>query len=145
MKRKAIVLFTGLMIANLLIPMISACTVGLTQGYWKNYPKHAWPDGFNPDDKVKDWFPATDGHPYGEDTLIEALSYHGGPGLNGSRRILLRAAVACLLSQYYFDQSAYDKQYPVDVVSWCWNAPRSNIINRAAELDGYNNLGPPST
>ena len=98
---------TGLGMLLLLMTVVSsvlpvfACSYGLTPGYWKNIRKHEWPAGYDDDDLFGDYFADDmDGA-----TLMDALKFHGGPGIEGAKRILARAAVACLLSQATFDPS----------------------------------------
>jgi hypothetical protein len=77
---------------------------GCTPGYWKNHPA-AWADTgqqtpFNPSQTVASvWPDVNDRFPgLGDDTLMQALSYKGGSGLEGMARNLLRHAVAALLN-----------------------------------------------
>jgi hypothetical protein len=117
-----------------------------------------------------DWWPENGWwephpHPYlherypdlANDTLLEALNYNGGPGIDGAARILLRAAVATLLNSAY--DAAQDPQ-------WDWGYEHFNVsyiidytnlalldgaktdlpwssIWWAEEWDGLNNLGCP--
>jgi hypothetical protein len=75
---------------------------GCTPGYWKNH-LDAWndteTDSYSPDDLVGDVFDIPvelDG--LADDTLLEALRYKGGPGLEGMARNLLRQSVAAILN-----------------------------------------------
>jgi len=144
---KRLTFLATLLALNILVPTVSACTVGLTPGYWKNTRKHiaAWDEaGFSPDDTLDVMFPSLDGTGWDDYTLIEALKFHGGNGIDGARRILLRAAVATVLSQHYFDSSDYDKEYAVNIIEWYFFAqPRAFLLDKAAQLDAFNNLGPP--
>ncbi len=81
----------------------------------------------------------------GSDTLFDALSYKGGPGVAGAAQILFRAAVAALLNA-----QSPDVDYPLStaqVISMV-NAAlvgcnRDTMLTLAGELDENNNLGCP--
>ena len=81
----------------------------------------------------------------GNDSLIEALDYPGGTGLQGARMILLRAGVAALLNaadpDINYDTSLYDE--PSEVMAAVQAAldsdDRATMIALAAILDGLNN------
>jgi hypothetical protein len=76
---------------------------GCTPGYWKNHLS-AWDDAgqqspYSPSQTVESvWDEASRFPNLADDTLLEALNYGGGPGLEGMARILLRQAVAALLN-----------------------------------------------
>lgn len=70
---------------------------GCTPGYWKNHPE-AWPTEYSPTDHVGDVWDVARFPSLADDTLLEALGYKGGPGLEDMARILLRQAVAALLN-----------------------------------------------
>jgi hypothetical protein len=119
---------------------------GCTPGYWKT-PIHFadWTD-YDPSDEVGDVFTlplCVD--ELASDTLLEALSYHGGNSTVEKAQILLRAAVAALLSA-----ASPDVNYPrtvdgvlvaVDEALASCNA--STMGTLATDLDRDNNLGCP--
>jgi hypothetical protein len=85
------------------VPPPPECPEGCTPGYWKNHPD-SW-IGYSPDHLVGDVFGLWDGFnlrpelyeiPYL--TLLEALDSKGGKGIEGAALIVLRQAVAGLLS-----------------------------------------------
>lgn len=100
-------------LSTVLVVKAIACEEGCTPGYWKNIRKHAaawaatrhfnWGIPYTPDmtlvqifDPYKEWPPGIAS--LKGDTLLEALNYHGGPGLEGAARIMFRHAVAGLLN-----------------------------------------------
>jgi ABC-type transport system substrate-binding protein len=117
-------------------PAFQACT----PGYWKQ-PQHfdSWV-GFNTTDTLGSVF--TNTSPYENTTLLDALSFQGGPGLDGAKRILLRTAVAALLNSTSIN-------YPLttaEVISAVDNAlasgDRNTILAVAAQGDAINNAFP---
>lgn len=76
---------------------------GCTPGYWKNHLS-AWSDTgqqapYSPSQTVGSvWAGASRFPSLADDTLLEALSYKGGSGLEGMARNLLRHSVAALLN-----------------------------------------------
>jgi hypothetical protein len=81
----------------------------------------------------------------GSKSLLEALSFKGGSTLTEKAQILLRAAVAALLSSSH--PSVDYPRSPADVILDVNNALESNnamwIQNLAFDLDLDNNLGCP--
>jgi hypothetical protein len=76
-------------------------------------------------------------------TLLQALSFQGGPTVQDAKNILLRAAAAAYLN-------SFDLDYPLttaEVVSMVNDAlasgDRATILALAATLDANNNLGCP--
>jgi len=70
---------------------------GLTPGFWKNHPA-CW-ECFSPDDQVGLVFLVPpELADLRDDTLMDALRYHGGRGIHGAARNLLRQATAALLN-----------------------------------------------
>jgi hypothetical protein len=82
---------------NAVVELTCTGLYGCTPGFWK-VPVHwgHWgPTGYLPTDLVgATFFPSN----FGASTLVEALDFGGGPGVNGAQMILLRAAVASLLN-----------------------------------------------
>ena len=118
------------------------CTVGnqgCTPGFWKNHTD-VWV-GYSPNDLVSAVF--SNAAPYDVDTLLQALSLKGGPGVDGAEQILLRAAVSALLN-------STSVNYPLttaEIIAMTDNAlatgDRATILSVASELDALNNLGCP--
>jgi hypothetical protein len=125
-------------------------TEGCTPGYWKNHLS-AWVE-FTPSMTLGEVYgaagfvwPAELFELY-DDTLLEALEYHGGPGLLGGARIMLRQAVARLLNAAHPDVYAPD-------VAWAINAVldilgravlnRDDILMVAGQFEYLNELGCP--
>lgn len=119
---------------------------GCTPGFWKNRGLSIgeWAlAGYNPSANVTTVFnnvrPAQAGA-----SLHQALSFGGGPGLDGGQKILLRAAVAALLNAAHPDVS-----YPVSAasvisqVNTALGGTRAAMLSLAETLDGYNNAGCP--
>lgn len=65
---------------------------GCTPGYWKNHTQ-SWEE-YAPGQRVSSVFTSY----AGTETLLQALQGGGGSGLDGARKILLRAAVAAVLN-----------------------------------------------
>jgi hypothetical protein len=117
-------------------PAFQACT----PGYWKQ-PQHfgSWV-GYTQTDTLGSVFSNTGS--YSGVTLLAALSFPGGPGLDGARQILLRTAVAALLNSTSIN-------YPLttaEVISAANNALGSNdratMLAVAAQGDAINNAFP---
>lgn len=152
-KKVTILAILVVLVLSLIVAVlpVSACTAGCTPGFWKNLKKHSdfWTD-HSPEDTVGSVFGNAALYGLGDDPLVEALQYGGGPGPEGAAKILLRAAVAALLN------SAYDEQQGF---AWGWAWWYSNLTNQvnsalasgdrgwmlglAEELDHWNNQGCP--
>jgi len=120
---------------------------GLTPGFWKNH-LGAWVD-FEDDDELDDPFnfPAELAD-FREITLLEALRFHGGKGVEGAARILLRAAVAGLLNYESLSTGNPEFEYPMtyyEIVSQVNSAlasgDRDTMLDLKDIIDDYNNLG----
>ncbi|MHC4289504.1 MAG: hypothetical protein ACYTCN_08530 [Planctomycetota bacterium] len=84
---------------------------GCTPGFWKNHPD-CWCESYDPEDPVADVFTALQDPNYIDlggqgskdkwdvdtDTLMDAINYGGGRGLEGAARNLLRHSVAAILN-----------------------------------------------
>lgn len=119
---------------------------GCTPGYWKaNVKKGAseWAlAGYSPAQSVGSVFAAGS---FNSATLLEALQFGGGSGVDGATQILLRAAVAAVLNA-----ASPGVGYPLavasivgDVNAAIASADRSTILALASSLDATNNLGCP--
>jgi hypothetical protein len=67
---------------------------GCTPGFWKNHPEE-WPI---PNRTLEEVYNVPDAFGLDNRTLLQALSFQGGPGLAGMARNLLRHSVAGLLN-----------------------------------------------
>jgi hypothetical protein len=76
--------------------LITVETCGCTPGFWKNHAADWGPTGYSPNQTVGSVF--TGASPYAGSTLMQALRFLGGRGVDGAKQILLRAAVAALLN-----------------------------------------------
>jgi hypothetical protein len=78
-----------------------------------------------------------------DDVLMEALRYHGGDGIDGAARILIRSGVAALLNA-----CSYDVAFPMSVASVIdavnnalATLDREEMLALYEMFDTYNNLG----
>jgi hypothetical protein len=99
--------------------------------------------GFTPGQTLESVFNVPDALGLDATTLLQALEFGGGSGVDGASRILLRAAVAALLNS-----TSPDVDYPLttaQVISQTNAAlatgDRDQILALASRLDGFNNLG----
>lgn len=118
---------------------------GCTPGYWKNH-LGAWaPTGYAPGQALSSVFSAAGLGSLGSKTLLQALGFGGGPTVTAKKKILLRAAVASLLSAAHPDVSFGAS--PATVISAVNAALESNsaatILGLADDLDRRNNAGCP--
>jgi hypothetical protein len=115
---------------------------GCTPGFWKQ-DQHfdSWPDELSTDTTLLDaGFIGT-----GNDdaTLLEALSFKGGPTVQDAKNILMRAAVAALLNSFAVDYPLSPDEV-VDMVNEALASnDRDTILALAGVLDANNNLGCP--
>jgi len=119
---------------------------GCTPGYWKNHPV-AWEDtGFSPAQTVESVFSEAAAYEdIAASTLMEALRFHGGNGVEGGARILLRAAVASVLNASHPDVDHPDSVGNIveDVNGALASGDRDEMLVLASWLDDANNLGCP--
>jgi len=127
-----------LMVALASVGVASACEGwGCTPGFWKNHPE-AWPDSAIPPEQLTGLGDVDgDGDP---DTYIDMLGYKGGPGVDGARKILLRAATAAYLNQYAFgeDFTCSDDWFDLYVEAFL-SGDRATMIANANLIDDCNN------
>lgn len=144
------VVMTSMVGASLLSPgKALACPAGLTPGFWKNHTE-LW-SGFSPDDPLGSLYSNASLYGLENVTLLEALSFPGGKGLDGAARILLRAAVAAALNEVSPIVNSDDYSYPPEDLAHlqAWvnvslTQDREYMINVAAQqLDAWNNNGVP--
>ncbi|UCG68472.1 MAG: hypothetical protein JSV09_11750 [Thermoplasmata archaeon] len=130
-------IFIAILSTSILAIPVYACDYGMTPGFWKNHPEY-WPDNYYPSTPFSDVF----GCDVEGATLLEALSFGGGPGIAGAKRILARAAVALWLNEMTFPGGS-----PNWVIQQTCNAmssgDRDTILSLAAQFDIWNNQGPP--
>jgi len=118
---------------------------GCTPGYWKNHPE-CW-ECFDPETPLCDVFmvPGDLANEFCDDTLMEAMNYGGGGGLEGMARNLFRHATAAL-------QNACDQHvaYPLSVegvieaVNEALDSGEKQIIEELKDiLAMYNEAGCP--
>ena len=115
---------------------------GCTLGYWKVRQHHdSWPAGYFTWSNQRHYFGANAFN----DTLLNALNYKGGPGVDGAKRILLKQAAAALLNA-----ASGNVNYPLglgDVQQYVAFAldsgDRDVMLALAGTLDAYNNQGCP--
>jgi hypothetical protein len=116
---------------------------GCTPGFWKNHAA-AW-QGYAPGQSLNSVFSVPASLGLGSSTLLQALSFDGGPTLADAAEILLRAATAAVLSA-----SHADIEYPqsaasiiASVNSALASGSRSTMLGLATTLDNQNNAGCP--
>lgn len=166
-KRKGVIL--GVMctfVTIFTVGQLFAPDEGCTPGFWKRLAKdgssgwlalttfYVLPTGYSPDDRLGDvlvfgtqiteqwWLDIQDM------TMLDALKFHGGDGVEGGVRIFLRAAVAGLLNA-----AAYQNQM---IFYWNWpyykslvegilanGTTRDDFLGMATSIDYWNNLGCP--
>ncbi|MCB0093377.1 MAG: hypothetical protein KDE54_36055, partial [Caldilineaceae bacterium] len=118
---------------------------GCTPGYWKQR-QHlgSWTaTGYAPSQKLETVFSNTDN--LGTKSLLQALSFKGGSSLNSAKEILLRAAVAALLSAAHpdVDYALSAGEVIAQVNTALASNDRGTILALAEQLDAYNNAGCP--
>jgi len=119
---------------------------GCTPGYWKNHTDSWPPTGYSPGQSLPSVFAQTGAYPeLAGASMLEALNFGGGSGVEGASRNLMRAAVASLLNASH---SGVDfPRTPVQVISQVNSAlasgSRDTMLALASDLDGDNNGGCP--
>jgi hypothetical protein len=118
---------------------------GCTPGYWKNHLDSWGPTGYSPSQDLDTVFDDAALGALGDDSLLEALSYGGGPGVTGAKMILLRAAVASLLNAAHPDVSfGPDPATVIAAVNAALvSGDRDTMLSLASDLDARNNAGCP--
>jgi len=121
------------------------CHEGCTPGYWKNH-EDCW-IGYEPDDKIVDVFTLSSYWEgvFGDDTLLQALSYSSGNSTAEVGMKLMSHAVAGLLNS-----ANSNINYPMlegDIISAVYNALETydpdTIEDLKDQFDYYNNAGCP--
>lgn len=127
--------------------IVVVCTEeGCSQGFWKNHPDDWAATAYSPADALGDVFVGADlGGLDPATTLMEALNFHGGSGVDGMRQILFRQAVAGLLNSTHPDVA-----YPLSevevflyVVAALGSDDASVMEDLKDQLEEMNTLGCP--
>ena len=124
---------------------------GCTPGYWKNHTDN-WEE-FRPSSPLNVYasnftFP-DELASYRTMTFIQALSFKGGPGVDGATQIVMRAAVAAYLNAAHegigYPYRRYSEPFGIQarVNAALASMDRGTMLSLAATLDGANNLGCP--
>lgn len=115
---------------------------GCTLGYWKVKQHHdSWPLPLTPSGSLQSYF----GLDAPDTTLLAALSFKGGPGVDGAEQILLKQAVASLLNAASgaVDFPLTSAEVTSQVVFALQSGDREVMLSLASTLDAYNNQGCP--
>lgn len=119
---------------------------GCTPGYWKNHLGSWAVTGFSTGQSVASVFAAASAYPQvAGASLVQALSFYGGSGVDGAARTLLRAAVAAVLDAAHpgVDYPYTAAQVIADVDAALASGERDVMLPLASRLDSANNLGCP--
>jgi len=119
---------------------------GCTPGYWKNHPDSWAAAGFATGQSVESVFSQASAYPsLGSASLIQALDFNGGSGVEGAARNLLRAAVAGLLDASHpgVDYPRTPGEIVSEVNAALASGDRDTMLAVAAGIDQDNNLGCP--
>lgn len=125
---------------------------GCTLGYWgatkqgKNagevVHEASWPSPYTTGTQLGDIFTAA---PNPDDTLLTALHYKGGPTLDDKKNLLLKQAVAALLSAAHPDVNYASTE--AEIISQVNAAlaadDQTQILSLQETLNAYNNMGCP--
>lgn len=118
---------------------------GCTPAYWKNHTGSWPPTGYSTTQTVSSVFSQSVLYPSGTASLLAALSFDGGPGVNGAAEILLRGATAALLNAAHpsVNHPRLTSAVIADVNNALASQNRDTMLSLAAILDADNNLGCP--
>jgi uncharacterized repeat protein (TIGR01451 family) len=119
---------------------------GCTPGYWKNHTDSWAAAGLAPSQTVASVFGEAAAHPgLGFSSLLQALGFDGGTGVEGGAQNLLRAGVAALLNASH--PGVFYPRMPfaviADVDAQLAGGSRDAMLDLAAALDADNNFGCP--
>ena len=148
----------ALSLGTMLVGPASATNIGdqgCTPGYWKNHtsswqeyqPTSLLQSASFPDGKAFELGAFT--AKWGNATFKDALSFKGGPGLDGAFQILMRASAAAFLNAaheglgYPLRRFREPGTMQDSVNAALGSGDRDAMLALATELDGYNNLGCP--
>jgi hypothetical protein len=119
---------------------------GCGLGYWKNH-LDAWEaTAYVPEDLLGDVFTfPTELDFLANDTLMEALEYGGGNGIEGGARIMLRHCVAALLNASHTDVNyPFTEAEIISVVNAALaSLDRKTMLDAKHEVDQHNSHGCP--
>lgn len=115
---------------------------GCTPGFWKVEQHHDSWQGFTTSQTIGSVFDVP-GTTFDSVTLLAALEFGGGPGIDGATQILLRAAVAALLNSASsgVDYTLTTAQVISQVNTALASGDRATILTLAGQLDAFNNTG----
>ncbi|MCM2280469.1 MAG: hypothetical protein NDI61_01330 [Bdellovibrionaceae bacterium] len=119
---------------------------GCTPGYWKNHPESWAATPYTTGQSIASVFANAATWPaIANATLLAALDFPGGPGVEGGARILMRAAVAALLNASHpgVDYPRTAAQVISSVNAALASGNRETMLALAEALDDDNNLGCP--
>lgn len=119
---------------------------GCTPGYWKNHADSWLATGYSPGQSVESVFAQAAAYPeIGSATLLEALDFGGGSGVDGAARSLLRDGVAALLNAAHsgvgYPMTEAEITSSVDASLASGDTGTMAVLE--AQLDAANNLGCP--
>lgn len=118
-------------------------THGCTPGFWKNRGLVLYNENLTVGATIGHAAEGGIGAPFGGDALLEALQYGGGPGIDGARQIMLRAAVASYLNASLFPAGVWPgptvEGIRLRTTDFYNEGTRAEMLAWATELDAYNN------
>ncbi|PEN12763.1 hypothetical protein CRI94_12125 [Longibacter salinarum] len=134
--------------------MVERGDEGCTLGYWKNHTgdgpgnqENAWAaTGYSPYQTVGSVFSSAAAYGLDDDTLLEALSYRGGPDATAAARLLLKQAIAAVLSSAHPDVAYAGPSASTTIANVnaaLDSGDRETMLDLSYELDEYNNAGCP--
>jgi len=119
---------------------------GCTPGYWKNHLDSWPPTGLAPGDTVESLFSAAAAFPdTAAASLLEALSFGGGPTVEDKARLLIHAGVAAALNGQHpdVDYPRTFEQVVGAVDAALASGDPNQMLALQGDLDADNNLGCP--
>lgn len=150
-RRRLTLVITTLAVSLTLAGPVAAVNIGqegCTPGYWKNHTDN-WEE-YSPGQTLDELFdfPASLSG-MADDTLLQALNYGGGPGIQGAARNLLRHAVAAFLNAAHEGLGYPYRRFtdPGNLEAWVNGAlaseHRGTMLDLKDTLDTANKLGCP--
>jgi hypothetical protein len=120
---------------------------GLTPGWWKNHTNY-WGNHWSPNNLLGSMFTGASAYSLQNRTLLQALYFpeHGAHNLQLAAENLLRAAVAAELNSVSLYVITYYKSATwirTNVNAALLSGDHDTMVNLAARLDNWNNLGVP--
>lgn len=115
---------------------------GCTEGYWRNHFKK-WPTGYLPTTPVKVYFHAAGTYVGTTATLLDAMHFVGGRGVEGAARALLRVGVPALLNAAsgFYPYSVAEVRFQIDAA--LASGDRDTMLHWASVANAANKLGCP--